>query len=191
MVHTDVDHVVKEFETNYGGNTPDSVFFTVSRDFGTGTVGDWDTINLQTPFEYNGVDNLLVEVTWNGQDGGDGDCIVQYGFSPDGTHRRTWQWNWQATSGFRTDNCSYNTLIGFEGSGIVEVGPVGAKRLPAPLFVSGTLELEGNEPASLLDVNGRRVMGLVPGANPLRVAPGVYYLQFEQTRQVRRVIVGE
>jgi aminopeptidase N len=83
-------------------------------------------------------------------------------------------------------------------------GPPPPERL-APTIVRGVLELGrlghdtdsrsgiGSCPAHLLDIAGRKVMALQPGANDVsRLAPGVYFVREQlkhQAQEVRRVIV--
>jgi len=44
--------------------------------------------------------------------------------------------------------------------------------------------------SALLDVSGRKVLDLRPGANDVsRLAPGVYFVREAQTPSVRRVVV--
>ncbi len=176
MGHTSVGHLTTDFEANRGGNIPDTVFFADWRDCGTGTVGGWDTIHLQLPFEYNGHDNLLVEVTWIGQAGGDGDQVVRYGFSPDGSYRRCFEWNWQASTAQRADNHAYNTLIGFGSAGVVKITPEPIRRAQ-PTLVRNVLGLECTSPGELIDPAGRRVADLSSGDNDIsRLRPGTYFL---------------
>jgi DNA-binding beta-propeller fold protein YncE len=51
-------------------------------------------------------------------------------------------------------------------------------RRPDATVIRATLRLAGREPASLLDITGRKVMELLPGANDVRhLAPGVYFVR--------------
>ncbi len=57
-------------------------------------------------------------------------------------------------------------------------------------LVRAVLRLPGNEPASLLDITGRRVTGLVPGQNDVRhIAPGVYFVRREADNSTTKVII--
>jgi hypothetical protein len=31
-----------------------------------GSAGDWKTITFDTPFDYNGMDNIIVQISWTG-----------------------------------------------------------------------------------------------------------------------------
>jgi hypothetical protein len=51
-------------------------------------------------------------------------------------------------------------------------------RSSGPTLVRGMLRHSGREPASLLDLTGRRCAELMPGENDVRqLAPGVYFCQ--------------
>jgi DNA-binding beta-propeller fold protein YncE len=74
--------------------------------------------------------------------------------------------------------------------------------LPSPVPPSATVvrsvlflaEALGPKPetASLLDISGRKVMELRPGANDIRaLAPGVYFVRKAQTQAMRKVIVAQ
>ncbi len=58
-----------------------------------------------------------------------------------------------------------------------QAGKPGSGRKMMPSVVRGALRLPGNEPASLFDITGRRVMTLNPGVQDIRhVGPGVYFV---------------
>ncbi len=190
MTHTTVTSLTTDFEANLDGGQLDTVFFASIRTMGVGVVGAWDTVNFDRPFEYNGRDNLLVEVTWNGLGEGDEDAVLQYGFSPDGTYRRAWFWDWQADTAERADNHAYNTLIGFENIGIIEVGSGRIPRRLETTFARSTFRLQGSETARLLDTNGRTVADLAPGENDVRhLVPGVYFVAPRGRPVTAKVIV--
>jgi len=62
----------------------------------------------------------------------------------------------------------------------IDVGPgrhTGAAKSRIPAIVRGSLELQGTEPALLVDALGRQVMVLGPGSNSVgHVAPGVHFV---------------
>jgi hypothetical protein len=68
---------------------------------------------------------------------------------------------------------------------------------PAATVVRGVLFLNGDCPrtgtvpkAALLDISGRKVMAVTPGANDVsHLSPGVYFVSEAQARAVRKVIV--
>jgi hypothetical protein len=73
--------------------------------------------------------------------------------------------------------------------------PRAASSKPLPTIVRGVLVLPASPcprvPASpcLLDVSGRKVLNLHPGANDVRaVAPGVYFVREAQAQAVRKVV---
>ena len=59
------DELTDTFESNYISGTRTLVYATSSQ---TMTAGpdEWMTIILDTPFQYNGTDNLVVEIQWAG-----------------------------------------------------------------------------------------------------------------------------
>jgi hypothetical protein len=84
--------------------------------------------------------------------------------------------------------------------------PTGAAEANAPTIVRGVLVLPGDrrpgtgDRAVLLDISGRKVLNLGPGANDVRaLAPGVYFVRHEPSAvsrersvaSVRKVIIAE
>ena len=60
--------LVADFTANYDGRTPTVVYYDPA--FTPSPVPyTWYGFDLQTPFYYNGVDNLIMEVRWKGRDG--------------------------------------------------------------------------------------------------------------------------
>jgi len=81
-------------------------------------------------------------------------------------------------------------------SGVEEsLKPQASSRKPATTVVRGALflpEAASCKPqaASLLDVSGRKVMGLMAGANDVsRLSPGVYFVREAQAQAVRKVVL--
>jgi hypothetical protein len=80
--------------------------------------------------------------------------------------------------------------------GLEQAANLKARTAKLPTIVRGVLLLpEATSPrplaASLLDISGRKVLGLHPGANDLRtLAPGVYFVREAQAQAqaVRKVI---
>jgi hypothetical protein len=69
LCHTNVTKLVANFATNFGANTPLEVFSRSSY-YLSGTPGTWFGFTFDKEFEYNGKDNLIVDVSWNGDSGG-------------------------------------------------------------------------------------------------------------------------
>ncbi|NIT36281.1 MAG: hypothetical protein GTN49_07250 [candidate division Zixibacteria bacterium] len=78
---------MNNFATNFGGNTPLEVFSRSSY-YLSGTPGTWFGFDFDKKFEYNGRDNLIVDVSWNGDSGGT--CYTYW--SP-ATARCVYNWN--------------------------------------------------------------------------------------------------
>jgi hypothetical protein len=70
---TPLDELTDRYEDNYGGNTPvlvaeaDPLAVTVDAD-------EWFAVPDMTPYYYDGVDNLLVEIRWRVDNGKEVDC---------------------------------------------------------------------------------------------------------------------
>jgi hypothetical protein len=68
LSHTSRDKLVDDFELNYDGHKPVKVFAT--EDMGTIPPSyTWFGFDFSPGFEYNGEDNLIVEVYWKDRDG--------------------------------------------------------------------------------------------------------------------------
>jgi len=98
------------------------------------------------------------------------------------------------------DNDSRIAVIRDLGGGVEEnPTPQSAARRPAATIVRGVLflsEASNHKPqaASLLDIGGRKVMDLKPGANDVRaLAPGVYFVREAQAQAqaqaIRKVVI--
>jgi len=70
LCHTSLDELTDSFTTNYDGNSPEPVSSADPVVFDAAADGWFDMPDFQ-PFHYDGVDNLLVEVQWMGDNGTD------------------------------------------------------------------------------------------------------------------------
>lgn len=63
LCHTPLDELTDYYEDNYGGNTPELV---ATADPFSVTVGadEWFAVPDMTPYHYDGVENLLIEIRW-------------------------------------------------------------------------------------------------------------------------------
>jgi hypothetical protein len=83
---------------------------------------------------------------------------------------------------------SYISVIRDSGGGVAETMTDGHETTkPAPTVVRGLLflprSLDPSIPRSLLDISGRKVLDLKPGANDVRAqAPGVYFVSEPGTK---------
>lgn len=68
LCHTGRSALVEDFLANYGGNQPVIVYYAASQNPAT-TPYTWFGFDFQTPFAYNGNENLIVEVEWKGKVG--------------------------------------------------------------------------------------------------------------------------
>lgn len=66
LCHTPLSELTTNFNQNYGGKTPVLVAsanpYTIN-----GKKDEWFALDCSPAFDYNGVDNLLVEVRWRNQ----------------------------------------------------------------------------------------------------------------------------
>lgn len=80
-------------------------------------------------------------------------------------------------------------------AGVAESPGIGVAAGRLPTVVRGVLSLPalpGARPAALLDVTGREVMNLEPGANDIRhLTPGVYYIRGRDSREAVKIVVGQ
>jgi hypothetical protein len=68
LAHTSATSLSTVFVDNYGGNTPEQVAYLSELNLDGSSAG-WKPILFDTMFSYNGTDNLLIEIQWNGGDG--------------------------------------------------------------------------------------------------------------------------
>jgi hypothetical protein len=62
------DELGTVFDANYISGTKTMVHYASSVTLSAAPEG-WDTINLNTPFEYDGSENLIIEIQWTGGTG--------------------------------------------------------------------------------------------------------------------------
>ena len=127
MCNTTVTSLTSTFNNNYGGATPVWVYHNDAH-VTTSQTYSWDTVALMTPFDYNGSDNLLVEVVWQGSASG---YYSYVWYNTASGNRRAGAYNITDTlvSGANyTDNSFYNTRIGFRSV----ANDVGASKIVAP-----------------------------------------------------------
>jgi hypothetical protein len=91
LCHTTKTALEATFANNYTGNTPVQVFSGTETLSGSGWIDCHITPNT---FNYNNTNNLLMEISWNGDNGRD---IYMYRAS--GTSRRMYSYTYNASSG--------------------------------------------------------------------------------------------
>ena len=75
LCHTGRSELVADFVANYDNHKPVVVYEKESQ-YAEATAYTWWGFDFDTPFEYDGDDNLIVEVFWLERDGGPG--VVSY-----------------------------------------------------------------------------------------------------------------
>lgn len=70
VCETGVSSLSTNFQANYGGNTPVTVMEadTLAIDWTSQSPG-WNGFDLETPFQYQGSENLIIEFRYFGDDG--------------------------------------------------------------------------------------------------------------------------
>ncbi len=81
--HTALVDLTVTYDANYGGNTPVTVASASPLELNW-TNGEWGSLVFDTPFDYNGTDNLLLEFRWQGDDGR---AVYALGWYPPGGNR--------------------------------------------------------------------------------------------------------
>lgn len=186
LCHTPAEELSTSFEANYAGNTPMTVFKddTLSIDW---TAPGWNGFTFDPAFDYNGLDNLIIEFRYLGEDGR---TINARAFYPP-TPCRTLDGD--------LPSASTGELLGFMNSvriyytpatGIGGTGPGDSLRLafeatpaPSPVFLV-TMPENGAAALDLFSLDGRvvwswsssyapRGIRTVSGA-PAGLVPGIY-----------------
>jgi len=75
LCHTSLDELTDSFTANYDGNEPELVA-TANPLVLSAAADEWLDIPGLAPFHYDGIDNLLIEVQWMGDNGVDLDTWV-------------------------------------------------------------------------------------------------------------------
>ena len=74
---------------------------------------------------------------------------------------------------------------GLNGGAIEETKPFTQLTSPSPTIIRSIFHLRINQPSTLLDISGRRVATLRPGANDIRLRSGIYFLlDADQRRKI-------
>ena len=106
----DQDYLGTEFDDNF---IPGSKTLVFSADplAVSGEPGDWFTIDLDSPYWYNGQDNLLIELSWNGGTG----SFHTYMWNSPGVPRSLKAPTPDGPTGFLSSTMSELMLDGVEG----------------------------------------------------------------------------
>ncbi len=172
LCHTPASSLVSTFQANYGGNTPQTILSADSLLVGTGQNLTW--YYFPSDFVYNNTDNLLLEITWRGDEG----RRVRVWRNPNGADRRCHAMNDTAVSGTVDDVEAYYARIGFTPTGATEPREIGLMPLSfnvtpthgrAPFRISGSTLLAGKPELTIWDPTGRLVERLNPVLNQGRL----------------------
>jgi hypothetical protein len=189
--HTPLTDLTTNFSDNYGGKSPQILLQAETLLVGTGASQTW--YYFPGTFSYNDTDNLIVEITWRG-DAGVTERFYRNGMSS--FYRRCIAYSDTASSGTRDTVMGNYIRLGFLQTGVEELENRGVSSekggatiargvLHLPLSLSPLL------PQSLLDISGRRVLDLKPGANDVsRLNPGVYFVRDSEARPATKVVVA-
>ena len=72
LCHTDRTSLAGNYVDNYNGRTPVNVIDRSRLNVSSAQPETWVAFPFDTPFDYNGSDNLIVEVWWDGDNGAGG-----------------------------------------------------------------------------------------------------------------------
>jgi hypothetical protein len=72
LCHTGLGSLTNSYAGNYDGRTPVNVFERSRLTVSQVAPETWLPFDFDTPFDYNGTDNLIVEVWWEGDNGAGG-----------------------------------------------------------------------------------------------------------------------
>jgi hypothetical protein len=122
LCHTALSQLTSSFPGNYGGNTPKLVASFAS--YQVPAVGGPYPIPMAETFDYNNVDNLLLEISWESSERTNAMCRVKTGSSPG---HRCFAWDYQATVG-TADTVAYNAYIDFDKHPAVTAASFGRLR---------------------------------------------------------------
>jgi hypothetical protein len=188
--HTPLTSLTTSFSDNYGGRSPQVLFEADTLLVGTGIDTSW--YYFPGTFTYNDTDNLIVEITWRG-DAGATERFYRNG--NDSTYRRCSAPSDTASVGSIDGVMGDYIRFGFLLTGVEELkngGVCGTKG--GTMVVSGVLYLPTSplsHPSSLFSLDGRRMLGLKPGANDLRgLHPGVYFMRGSDARPATKVVIA-
>ena len=129
LCHTSVTQLSTTFDNNYSGNTPVEVMTVPSLLVGNaGNVWmDWDI-----SFDYNNIDNLVVEIQWNSDNG----VGVPIWRTTETVPRRLYAWDDMAITGAVGNQCYYVKLAISTGpppdhdAGVVSIDAPGLNLMP-------------------------------------------------------------
>jgi hypothetical protein len=176
--YTHSTELVSTFDLNYTGNTPVEVLTEDTMTVG-GAQNAW--MDWEVNFAYNNTDNLLVEITWEGDDG----TNVAFWRTSEAVPRRLYAWDNQATSGTLQNTGNHARLTIDTGTGIEEgdmqgsIGRIFLRAAPNP-FVSATdisyqLSSTALVRLDVYDIAGKKVKRLVES----RQVAGLYSMQWD------------
>jgi hypothetical protein len=198
--HTTVTELDSVYEANYAGNTPKAV---MTRDtlFLRWKNGDWQGLGFDSPFDYNGTDNLILEFRWQG----DNDSSV-YDLGWYTTGNRAMDAKSSTAERGTPRNYMPRFRIFYSPTGIAEGSltlPAGGLRIcatPNPFSSSVTLRASGAPAAPvtvcIYSVAGRLVRTLGQSSivcwdgrdeDGRQVQPGTYFCRVRSGSEVRTI----
>jgi len=185
--HTSLSELTDTYATNYDGNEPDTVTSTSMLELGW-VNNQWGRLPFDTPFEYNGQDNLLLEFRWNGDDGR---AVYSKGWYPPGGNRTLDGYSLTSPTGTLRPYCVclrlYYDPVGVQepatAAPLARVLVVPRLTQGAPVRISG---LPSDASASIYSPSGRLVERLETDRwNPGAASPGIYLLRLTRSGTAR------
>ncbi len=185
--HTSLSELTDTYDTNYDGNEPDTVALTGMLELGW-VNNQWGSLAFDTQFEYNGLDNLLLEFRWNGDDGR---AVYTKGWYPPGGNRTLDGYSLTSPTGTLRPYCVCLRLY-YDPVGISEpsVPDLLARVSVSPRLTQGTpVRVSGlphDASASIYGLSGRLVERLEAATwHPGRASPGIYFLRLTWNNTTR------
>ena len=174
--HTPLTDLTVYYEDNYGGNTPVTVAAVDTLELNW-VNGEWGRLPCDSPFEYNGTDNLLLEFRWEGDDSR---AVYVLGWYPPGGNRVLDGYSLTSPTGTLREYMNRLRIYFTTGIDDAESTPVagaaGLRCFPNPCPGVLSLSAELKEPADarlrIYDRSGALVRTLCRG--PLAAGPASF-----------------
>lgn len=180
--HTSLTELTNTYVTNYDGNLPDTAMAVDTLDLAW-TNGQWGSLVFNEPFDYNGTDNLVLEIHYSGDDHR---AVYAKGFYPSGGNRVLDGYSLTNPQGTLRPYCNRLRIhydpVGIEETPVTRVAEFRCS--PNPFRGSTVISLPG--PVRVYGADGRLVQTLLPwagtctwdgrDAHGLDAGPGVFYV---------------
>ncbi|UCG42875.1 MAG: hypothetical protein JSU73_13615 [candidate division WOR-3 bacterium] len=192
--HTSLSELTDTYAANYDGSEPDTVTSTGILEL-SWVNNQWGRLPFDTPFEYNGLDNLLLEFRWNGDDGR---AVYARGWYPPGGNRTLDGYSLTSPTGTLRPY-SVCLRLYYDPVGISEPavdGPLARVSFHPGLTCGRPVRVFGlpdDASASIYTPSGRMLERLEADIwHPGTASPGIYFLRLTlgDTARILRLVVA-